>query len=79
MKRVFVLLFLLFTLNAFAEGLKCSANGIDVYYVNGVLTKKTKNETDAAAIGDLFNFKKEQLDLDIKTILEMERNGTLFK
>ena len=63
MKFLLMFLICLYIKNANAGQMQCSANGTDVYYINGVLTNKTKNKSDADAIGELFKFKKEQLDL----------------
>ena len=62
MKFILTLLVLTFTFNVSAKPLSCSANGTDVYYINGVLTNKDKNSKDTAATGALFDLKKEQLD-----------------
>lgn len=63
MKFALVLMLFSFYFNVSAKTLSCSANGTDVYYINGVLTNDAKNKTDTKAMGALFNSKLGQLDL----------------
>lgn len=62
MKLIILIYLLLFSFSSIAKSLSCSANGTDVYYINGVLTNQKKNNDDKEAIKTLFNGKENQLD-----------------
>ena len=62
MKFFILISFVLISTSSHSKTLSCSANGTDVYYINGVLTKKSKNDDDTKEIGKLFLTKENLLD-----------------
>ncbi|RPJ72304.1 MAG: hypothetical protein EHM20_13930 [Alphaproteobacteria bacterium] len=62
MRLTILVCFLLLSFETYAKKLECSANGTDVYYINGILTNDKQNKDDTKAIGKLFDGKENQLD-----------------
>ncbi|MGZ3788892.1 MAG: hypothetical protein ACXVLQ_10230 [Bacteriovorax sp.] len=62
MKKILIIFCLMLSLPSYSKNLKCSANGTDVYYVNGVLTNFSKNNSDKEAIRTIINKGSTVLD-----------------
>ncbi len=62
MKSITLLFLFVVSITCSAKTLQCSANGTDVYYINGVLTKESKNTFDKDQIQLLFLGKNNLLD-----------------
>ena len=66
MKKILIISLFCLCIPLYAKNLKCSANGTDVYYINGVLTSADKNFKDKESIKALINSSSAILDSGLK-------------